>query len=83
MNVDTGEIRRWDSLTPEEQQSGEWIKLPPHDENGIALARPKPGRGQHTPSALEQFFKDLDVKREDMKRRFDAVGKRSDERPTG
>jgi hypothetical protein len=39
MNVQTGEIKAWDSLTPEQQQSGEWVKLPPYDSDGHCHAR--------------------------------------------
>lgn len=38
MNVYTGEIREWDKLTPEQQQSGEWIRLP----NDAGLAQRDP-----------------------------------------
>jgi hypothetical protein len=29
-----GEIVQWDSLSEADQKSGQWIKLPTHDENG-------------------------------------------------
>lgn len=41
MNMETGEIRAWDSLTADEQESGKWIKLPPHDSDGHCYARRK------------------------------------------
>ncbi len=42
MNVTTGEIRPWDSLSEQEKSSGEWIKLPPHNDDGRpALCRRK------------------------------------------
>lgn len=27
MNKDTGQLKRWEDLTPEERASGKWIKL--------------------------------------------------------
>jgi hypothetical protein len=41
MNVETGEIRAWDSLSDAEKASGKWIKLPPHDMDGHCMARRK------------------------------------------
>lgn len=39
-----GEIVAWDSLTEQEQKSGDWLKLPTHDENGEPMqARRKTG----------------------------------------
>lgn len=34
MNIDTGEIRAWASLSEEERKSGRWIQLPGTDEDG-------------------------------------------------
>ena len=74
MNIETGEIKPWDSLTDEQQKSGEWIKLPTHDENGVALAQRDPGH------AIRQLFgKPSDADIRDLTRaratRFDALGK--------
>lgn len=40
MNVYTGEVRSWGSLTPEQQSSGEWIRLP----TDAGLAQRDPAR---------------------------------------
>lgn len=45
MNVFTGEIKNWDDLTPEQQQSGDWIKLPT-DAGSVHRAQHEPGRGR-------------------------------------
>ena len=76
MNVQTGEIRPWDSLTEEQQKSGEWIKLPTHDENGVAMAKHQPGAG-----ILDQLFGPKGAAANRLPdalrqpRRFDATGK--------
>lgn len=70
MNVETGEIRRWDALTAEEQNSGEWIKLPRYDENGVLLGY-----------RVKRLFADLPARDAGVlkflspARRFDANGK--------
>jgi hypothetical protein len=46
MNVHTGEVKPWVELTPEQQASGEWIRLP-HD---AGLAQRDPA------SALKEFI---------------------------
>jgi hypothetical protein len=38
-NIHSGELRRWDSLTKEQQESGEWIKVPDGTEGGHARPR--------------------------------------------
>ena len=41
-SADYGKIVRWDSLTDEQRQSGEWILLPTHNEDGEpAMAKRK------------------------------------------
>jgi hypothetical protein len=75
MNVQTGEIRPWDSLTETQQKSGEWIKLPTHDENGVAMARRDEGY------MVKRLFADLPERDRGVlrflspARRFDANGK--------
>ena len=38
-NIYTGAVRPWDSLTTEQQESGEWIKVPDGTEGGSARPR--------------------------------------------
>jgi len=52
MNMETGEIRAWDALSAEEQRSGKWVKLPPHDSDGHCMARRKSLVGDLLPPAV-------------------------------
>lgn len=76
-NMQTGEIKNWDDLTPEQQQSGEWFKLP-IDAGEVV-------RAQHDPAArargiMAEAFKPRDAV-ESINRlfaprgTFDATGK--------
>lgn len=47
MNIQTGEIKPWDLVTPDERKSGDWLKLPP---------LPKPERPL-TPAGVEQLVR--------------------------
>jgi hypothetical protein len=76
-NIHTGEVRPWDSLTKEQQESGEWIKVPDGTEGGMArpvtlLDRmfPKPTAADEE-RALRRAFN----ARHDQLRGFDATGK--------
>lgn len=57
MNMETGEIRPWDSLSDAEQRSGQWLKLPVHDENGerVYAKRRTPFDDQQEATAPEAF----------------------------
>lgn len=65
-NIHTGELRPWDDLTPEQQQSGEWIKVPDGTEGG--RARPA--------SLLDHMFPKPDAAEAQLKRQFDALTQR-------
>lgn len=54
MNIDTGEIRPWASLSEEERKSGRWIALPETDESG----QPIQARYDRE-AAMREFFKDV------------------------
>lgn len=59
MNVYSGEVRNWNDLTPEQQASGDWIRLP--QDAGPIQAQHEPGRG-----IIEKMFpvvKDLEGRR--------------------
>ena len=71
MNMQTGEIRRWDSLTEEQQQSGEWIKLPPHDLDGHHMTR----RRSLFDSLLQQDARPAPSPAPDRRGSFDALGR--------
>lgn len=49
MNMQNGKIVPWDSLTDEQRESGEWVKLPPRDSDGHCDARQR--------SALEMLIR--------------------------
>jgi hypothetical protein len=65
MNIETGALQPWDSLTPEQQKSGEWIKVPDGTEGG--MARPA--------SLLDRAFPKLDDEQAQagLKRAFDFL----------
>lgn len=57
MNVFTGEIKNWDDLTPEQQQSGEWVRLP--TDAGVAQRDP----GFELRKAFPPIDKDAELRR--------------------
>lgn len=80
-NIHTGELRPWDDLTPEQQQSGEWIKVPDGTEGGRARSASLLDRvfAKRNPAAekaaeLAQLRRQNDSLHEQL-RGFDAVGK--------
>lgn len=76
-NIHTGELRPWDDLTPEQQQSGEWIKVPDGTEGGRARSASLLDRvfAKRDPAAEEaQLRRQYDSLSEQL-RGFDAVGK--------
>lgn len=76
-NIHTGEIRSWDSLTEEQQKSGEWIKVPDGTEGGRARPASLIDRAFPKPSAEEQeraLQRAVGLSQNQM-RGFDAVGK--------
>lgn len=73
-NIETGEVRRWDSLTKEQQESGKWIRIPDGTEGGSARARSLLDDlfpSSLKPDAREEILKALTKEA----RSFDATGK--------
>jgi hypothetical protein len=68
MNIQTGQITPWDSLTDEQKASGEWIKLPPHDNDGHCNAKRR--------SLLDGLFPTTNVEQALPDRLFEATHKR-------
>jgi hypothetical protein len=88
LSAEYGQIVPWDSLTDAQKQSGQWLKLPTHDENG------EPVMAKHVPLDLDPLFATIAPKQsrfpaentmwaEDIRdakplrgpREFDALGK--------
>lgn len=59
MNAYTGEIKKWDDLTPQQQQSGEWIRLP--TDAGLAQRDPQ----HRLREAFPPIDKDASLRREE------------------
>ena len=56
MNVDTGEIRSWASLTEKERTSGRWIALPETDENGQPIRARRESTLEDRKRMLDEIF---------------------------
>jgi hypothetical protein len=75
MNIQTGQITPWDSLTGEQQKSGEWVKLPPHDSDGHCNARRKTLLdGLFPTTGVERALSDR-ISAPQQRGTFDALGR--------
>lgn len=74
-NMETGEVRRWDSLTDKEKKSGKWIQIPDGTEGGFAReAGAQKIIDELFPPKSDKRMRD-DVQRAIGQRGFDATGK--------
>jgi hypothetical protein len=76
MNVQTGEIKAWDSLTEEQRKSGEWVRLPPHDSDGHCNARRRTMLDTLFPPTAAPALPNRLIEDADRRRgSFDALGR--------